>query len=176
MNGHPGGAEHTRRLLELADLPAGARILDMGAGAGEAVLLARQLGYAAEGIDLAPRSDLVAQGDLLCTPYADGSFDAVLSQCAFFLSGDVPAALREARRLLRPGGSLLLSDVFFVPPEPLLTAAGFALRYRENMTEQWRDYYLEALWRGEEPCCELPRGKCEYWLLIGERREYDGSV
>ena len=35
MNGHPGGIEHTRRMLMLADLPAGARILDMGAGSGE---------------------------------------------------------------------------------------------------------------------------------------------
>ena len=33
MNGHPGGAEHTRHMLELADLPAGAGVLDMGAGA-----------------------------------------------------------------------------------------------------------------------------------------------
>ena len=176
MNGHPGGTEHTIRLLKLAGLPDGARILDMGAGAGDAVHLAEQMGYTAEGIDLAPRSKSVRQGDLLCTHYADGSFDAVLSQCAFFLSGDIPAALREAKRILRPGGLLLLSDVFFEPPEQLLSEAGFALRYQENMTEQWRDYYLEALWREETICCEVPHGVCEYWLLIAERRDGDGSV
>ena len=41
MNGHPGGIAHTRHLLDLASLPAGARILDLGAGAGESVLLMR---------------------------------------------------------------------------------------------------------------------------------------
>ena len=44
MNGHPGGIEHTRRLLELAALPAGASVLDMGAGAGETLALLRSLG------------------------------------------------------------------------------------------------------------------------------------
>ena len=34
MNRHPGGEEHTRRMLALAALPAGSRVLDLGAGAG----------------------------------------------------------------------------------------------------------------------------------------------
>ena len=169
MNRHPGGEAHTRRMIQLAALPAGARVLDLGAGAGEAVALLRALGYEAEGLDLRPRADRVRQGDLLHTGLEDESFDGILSQCAFFLSGDVPGALREAARLLKPGGRLLLSDVFFVPPEPLLAAAGFALLHREDMTPQWRDYYLEALWREDTPCCDIPRGRCRYWLLIAER-------
>ena len=44
MNSHPGGAEHTRRLLETAALPPGARVLDMGAGAGETLALLRERG------------------------------------------------------------------------------------------------------------------------------------
>ena len=170
MNAHPGGAEHTRHMLDLASLPQHARVLDMGAGAGETLALLRSLGWRAEGIDLAPRADTVRQGDLLHTDYPGGSFDALISQCAFFASGDVPGALREAHRLLRPGGKLLLSDVFFVPPAPLLEAAGFALLHAEDMSGAWREYYLEALWREEEPCGTPPRGKCEYWLLVAERR------
>ncbi len=170
MSRHPGGEAHTRRLLELAALPAGARVLDLGAGAGEAVQLMRDMGFAAEGIDLAPRSALVRCGDLLHAPWPDAAFDAVLSQCAFFLTGDVPAALREARRLLKPGGLLLLSDVFFAPPAPLLEGAGFALLQQEDLTPQWREYYIDAIWRGDaEDCCALPRGKCSYWLLIGRK-------
>ena len=169
MKSHPGGIEHTRRLLELAELPAGASVLDMGAGAGETLALLRSMGYAARGIDLAPRAETVEQGDFLRTPYPGASFDAVLSECAFFVSGDQPGALREARRLLRPGGKLLLSDVFFEDPAPLLKAADFEVLHTEDLTAVWREYYMEALWRGDAPCCEIPRGKSSYWILIGRK-------
>ncbi|MBR5093595.1 MAG: methyltransferase domain-containing protein [Oscillospiraceae bacterium] len=169
MRSHPGGDVHTRRMLELAALRPGERVLDLGAGAGEALSLLRALGYDARGIDLEPRSPLVERGDLLDAPFPDGSFGAVLSQCAFFASGDQRGALREARRLLRPGGSLLLSDVFFEDPAALLREAGFAVLRCEDMTKAWREHYLEALWREDAPCCEIPRGKCSYQLLIGRK-------
>ena len=170
MNGHPGGQGHTRHMLELAALPQGARILDMGAGAGETLRLLRESGFDAVGIDLTPRAPEVLQGDFLGAPFPDRSFDAVLSQCALFISGDVLGALREAHRLLRPGGKLLLSDVFFEAPVPLLEFAGFLVLSSEDLTPAWREYYLEALWREETDCCALPKGKCGYWLLIAERR------
>ena len=169
MRGHPGGEEHTRRMLELAALPAGASVLDLGAGAGESLALLRTLGYDARGIDLAPRAPLVERGDLLRSGLPDGSFDAVLSQCAFFVSGDQREALREAYRLLRPGGKLLLSDVFFEEPEPLLRGAGFTLLHAEDMTAPWREYFIEALWRGDAPCCAIPKGKSSYWLLTARK-------
>ena len=169
MRSHPGGEAHTRRLLELASLPAGASVLDMGAGAGESLPLLRSMGYAAAGIDLEPRGEGVARGDLLRTGFPDGSFDGVLSQCAFFVSGDVRSALREAYRLLRPGGKLLLSDVFFEEPAQLLREAGFAVLTAEDMTAAWREYWLEALWRGDAPCCEIPKGQSSYWLVIGRK-------
>ena len=169
MKGHPGGEAHSLRMLELAGLPRGAAILDMGAGAGETLSLLRSLGYAARGLDLAPRSVLVEKGDFLKAPFPDKSFDAVLSQCAFYISGEEEAALREACRLLKPGGKLLLSDVFFSEPLPLLEASGFRVLHAEDLTMLWRDYILEALWR-EDDCCPIPRGKCRYWMLIAERR------
>ena len=169
MNGHPGGQAHTRRMLELAALPRGARILDMGAGAGETLRLLRALGFDAVGIDLSPRAPEVLCADFLGAPLPDGSFDAVLSQCAFFVSGDPRAALREAHRLLRPNGTLLLSDVFFEEPEAMLEEARFAITHREDMTPLWREYILEALWRDEDSCCEIPRGKCGYWMIIGRK-------
>ena len=175
MNGHPGGEAHTRRMLSLAGLRPGARVLDLGAGAGETVALLRSLGYEAQGLDLEPLSPLVAWGDLLGTGLPSGSFDAVLSQCAFFVSGDVPGALPESRRLLKPGGTLLLSDVFFEPPEPLFRRAGFSLSHAEDITELWRAYYLEALWR-EDEICPAVRGKCAYWIVICTKEERHGPV
>ena len=171
MTRHPGDAKH---LIELAQLPPGARVLDLGAGDGESVRLLRSLGYEARGVDLASAPD-VETGDLLHTGFPDGSFDAVMSECAFFVSGDVPGALRESARLLRPGGKLLLADVFFTDPEPLLTAAGFQLLVKEDWTAAWREYYLRALWAGVAEVCPAPKGKSQYWMLIGRRGNH-GSV
>ena len=169
MKSHPGAEAHTRRMLERAGLPKGARVLDMGAGAGEALTLLREHGFDARGIDLEPRSADVERADFLRAPFPDGSFDAVLSQCAFFVSGNPRAALREAHRLLRPNGTLLLSDVFFEEPGAMLEEARFEITHREDMTPLWREYILEALWRDEDNCCEIPRGKCGYWMIIGRK-------
>ncbi len=169
MNGHPGGEAHTRYLIELSFLEPGSRFLDMGAGDGSTLTLLNKLGYRAEGIDLSPRGAAVVPGDFLNAPYADGSFDGILSQCSFFVSGDVPQALREAGRLLRKGGKLVFSDVTRDVVALLHQArqAGFAVRHLEDLTDQWRAYYLEALWR-EDPC--LPSGKgYSYVLFVCER-------
>ncbi len=171
MDKHPGGMEHTLHMLTLASLPDGARVLDMGAGAGEAVAALRGRGYAAWGIDLEPRGEGVEQGDYLRCPYGDGSFDAVLSQCSFYTSGDVAGALREAARLLKPGGALMLSDIH--PAEvslaDLAEAAGLLVEYREDQTGQWRQYFIQAIWEGTVTC--IPRGKFRYTLLIARKPE-----
>ena len=170
MDRHPGGEAHSRYLIELAFLPEGSTWLDMGAGDGATVSLLRALGHSCVGIDRSPRGENVEQGDFLHTSYPDGSFDGVISQCAFYVSGDVPGALQEAGRLLKKGGKLVFSDVCR-DVEGLLSAAraaGFAVRHIEDLTHEWREYYLEALWRDET--CSVPRGKgCSYVLLVCER-------
>ncbi len=168
MTRHPGGPEQTGHLLDEARLRPGARVVDLGAGDGESVRLLRSRGFDAVGVDKHAAPDVEA-GDLLRTRFEDGAFDAVLSECAFFLTGDVPGALRESARLLRSGGTLLLSDVFFEDPEPLLEAAGFRTEQQEDQTEAWREYYLSAIWEGTAEACEIPKGKCRYWMLTGRK-------
>ncbi len=165
MTRHPGDTAH---LIALAGLRPGAKVLDLGAGDGDGVRLLRSLGLDAVGIDRRAAPDVEA-GDLLRTGFADASFDAVMSECAFFVSGDVPGALKESARLLAPGGTLLLADVFFAPPEPLLEAAGFRLIVKEDWTAAWREYYLRSIWEGTLDACPVPKGSCQYWMLIGRK-------
>ena len=168
MLGHPGGEQHSRYLIELSFLEPPAKWLDMGAGDGSTVRLLRSLGHAAAGIDLEPRGADVERGDYLCAPYEDGAFDGIISQCSFHVSGDVPGALGEAARMLRKGGKLVFSDVTKNVVELLnhCRRAGFAVRHIEDLTDAWKEYYLECLWREEN----VPTGKgLSYVLFVCER-------
>ena len=170
MLGHPGGEKHSRYLIELAFLDKGSKWLDMGAGDGGAVRLLRSLGYAAEGIDLEPRGKDVVRGNYLKSPWQDSFFDGILSQCSFYVSGDVPSTLKEAARLLRKGGKLVFSDVTENVVQLLndVRNAGFAVRHLEDLTDEWKQYYLEALWTQDDVC--LPQGKkFSYVLFVCER-------
>jgi ubiquinone/menaquinone biosynthesis C-methylase UbiE len=110
------------RLVELADLRPGDRMLDLGCGRG-AVLFAAVAqvgpdGYVA-GLDLSPgmvhrtaaqaakaglRNVSVRVGDAEDPGFPDRSFEAVLSSLALFLTPDPAAALASAHRVLVPGG------------------------------------------------------------------------
>jgi arsenite methyltransferase len=118
-----------RRLTRAAlAVSAGERVLDIGSGPG---LLAAELAQEAgadghvHGID--PSESMLAMarrrpvgrdaapmdfqaGDALALPVADASFDAAVSTQVLEYVEDVPAALAEARRVLRPGGRLLVLD------------------------------------------------------------------
>lgn len=125
---HPGGEGLTRRGLDLVSARAGDRLLDVASGAGAtAMLAARERGCEAVGLDcgatavaaaneeaeaagLADRVGFV-QGDAEGLPFADGSFDVVVCECALCTFSDKRAAVAEMRRVLRPAGRLLISDV-----------------------------------------------------------------
>ena len=170
MLGHPGGEKHSRYLIELAFLEKGSKWLDMGAGDGSTVRLLRNLGYAAEGIDLEPRGKDVVRGNYLDCPWQDSFFDGIISQCSFYVSGDVPGALKESARLLHKGGKLVFSDVTenVVSLLNQCRQAGFAVRHLEDLTDQWKEYYLEALWK-EDHVCLMSGKKFSYVLFVCER-------
>ena len=171
MKGHPGGLNRTQSLLAQSGLAPGARILDMGAGDGTAVRFLRQQGFQAVGIDLAGSADVLT-GDFLHAPFQAETFDAVLGECSFFLSGHVPQALAEAWRLLKYGGTFLYADVCFqelAGLTALLERTGFIVVDVQDLTADWRDYYFECLWSGwdgELPCAVPPGKTCRYYQVI----------
>ena len=103
-------------VLDLVHAGPGVSLLEVGCGSGTALRLAADRGAHVTALDAAPAfveharrrvpgAD-VRVGDLQFLPYEDGEFDVVVGFNAFQYAADVPAALREARRVLRDGGSV----------------------------------------------------------------------
>lgn len=96
----------------LAPLPPGARVLDAGSGGGRHVRAARERGLEVLALDTARGFRPEVQADAAMLPLRDASFDAVLLVAVLGtmpLRRDRVAALREARRVLRPGGQVLVA-------------------------------------------------------------------
>lgn len=178
MHRHPGGEAALERLISAAGLAPGAHIIDLGAGDGGAVRYLRSLGFDAVGIDLKPGSD-VEYGDILSPPFEPESFDAALSLCSLLLTGDVPLALRRTRTLLRPGGVFMYSDVVpggLTALAELVREAGFELISCSDETEEWRGYYIAALWRGEAEPPPPDAKNCRYLAAILRKEEQYGRI
>jgi SAM-dependent methyltransferase len=112
------------RLVDSADLQAGWSVLDVAGGTGNAAIAAARIGCdvtctdyvpalldrareraAVEGLEIA-----VEVADAESLPYADGSFDAVVSAVGVMFAADHDAAAKEMLRVVRPGGTIALAS------------------------------------------------------------------
>ena len=157
----------------LAELRPGEVVLDLGSGGGIDVLLsARRVAPDGKAYGLDMTDEMLAlarenqrragvgnveflKGDIEHIPLPDGSVDVIISNCVINLAADKQRVLREAFRVLKPGGRFAVSDI--------VTRGSLPLEARRSL----------ELWAG---CVAGALDEHEFLALLGEAGFGDASI
>lgn len=181
-----------RTLVALADVRAGARVLDLACGTGDITYEIAARGADATGLDVTIRMLELANakrsgapvhflaGDMMALPFAAAQFDVVTSGYGIRNVPTIQPALSEIHRVLRPGG-LFLSLDFNRPQNAVvrgvylgyLTVVGSALGLALHSDPDTYRYIPESIRRypGASAVCDLARtsgfSQCEWIQVLG---------
>jgi SAM-dependent methyltransferase len=169
-------------------------VVDVGCGQGASTRLLIRLGVQAIGVDIdayaGARAAPFVAADAARLPFADGSFDGLLTECVLSALADPKCALDEWARVLKPGGCLALSDVYSragVETARIRTGsglardlveAGFRIERFEDRSEaliRWVAEFvfgygsLDALCGGAVDRVTLGQSRPGYCLLIAQK-------
>ncbi len=170
----PGGLTVTREAVDLCAWPAGARLWDLGCGAGATLKLLRERGFEATGLDASPALAAearahgpVVEGDFHDLPLEDEFLDGIVCECVLSLARDPARVLAECARVLKAGGRLAVSDLVRAGdvPAPLggtgclagavspsiwarrLETAGFAVTHQRDHRRALTELAARLVWR-----------------------------
>jgi arsenite methyltransferase len=149
--------------VALASLKEGETVLDLGSGAGfDCFLAANKVGKKGKviGVDMTPEMLDKARGnarkgnyknvefrlgEIENIPAADNSVDAVISNCVINLAPDKKRVFKEAWRVLKPGGRLMISDLVLEKELPALVKNSVEAYIGCLSGAIMKDEYLEAI-------------------------------
>ena len=159
-----------------AQIPPGARILDLACGTGRIAIPLARRGFGIAGLDIAERVLAVAraeapeldfrQGDMRELPWEDGSFDAAINMWTAFGYFETQAederVLDEVARVLRPGGVFIIDTV---------NQTGLMRQFRG---QSWQELPDGSLWL-EQREYDIVTGRAQaHWTFLkdGGRKEF----
>jgi len=149
--------------VALASLKKGETVIDLGSGAGiDCFLAARKVGPKGKviGVDMTAemlekakknatkggyRNVEFRMGEIEHLPVADGTADAVISNCVINLSPEKEQVFKEVFRVLRPGGRMMVSDIVLLKKLPENVANSIAAYVGCIAGAETRSRYLGAI-------------------------------
>jgi demethylmenaquinone methyltransferase/2-methoxy-6-polyprenyl-1,4-benzoquinol methylase len=182
-----------RRLVSLAPIRPGVRVLDLACGTGDITYALSDAGARSVGLDITPRMVKIARGkrpsrsqtgflvgDMMALPFRDATFEVVTTGYGIRNVPVIAGALAEIARVLRPGGVFLSLD-FNRPSNRLvravylayLTAVGSTLGLALHGDPDTYRYIPESIRRypGAEGVCAIARAQgfadCQQVRVLG---------